>query len=192
MDIDIDFPSDFDPLDYFKDGIRASMVKDDNLIKHNAGVYFQTIPVDAVTNLAAIPFKEAEKLGYFKIDFLHINLLNDFKSKHEIRELLKIEPDWSLMESQEVVEKLFQIHKHFDVVQIIKPRSMEDICDCISVIRPGKKILLHMYTEDKARFREELYKTPDEPKAYYFKRSHALAYSANVILQLHLIKLGIL
>ena len=47
MDVDIDLATDFDPLDHFK-AIRASMVKNGKLIKHNAGVYFQHIPVDPI------------------------------------------------------------------------------------------------------------------------------------------------
>ena len=48
MDVDIDFKTTFDPLDYFDEAIRASMVnKDAQLIKHPAGVYFQSIPQDS-------------------------------------------------------------------------------------------------------------------------------------------------
>lgn len=189
MDIDIDFKTDFDPLDYFKEGTPAIIVKDGKIQKHTAGVYLQTIPIDPITKFAAIPHKEAEELGYFKIDFLHISLLNDFESKAEIRELIKHEPDWSLLQKQEVVEKLFQMGKHYDLILKMNPQSLEDMCDCVAIIRPGKKYLLPLYFEDRKRFREELYKKSDK---YYFKRSHALAYAANVVLQLHLIKAGIL
>lgn len=192
MDIDIDFKPDFNPLDFFKDGIRASQVeKDGTLRKHNAGVYFQSIPKDPLTNLAAIPFKEAEKMGYFKIDFLHIYLLEYFKSKEEIRQLMEIEPDWSLLDDPKVVEKLFQLGRHYDVIQTIQPRSVEDLCDCVAIIRPGKKRFLRYYRENKEVIREELYKVHEGDK-YTFKRSHALAYAFNVVLNLHLIKAGIL
>ena len=92
MDIDLDLKTDFDPLELF-DAVRASMIKNDDLIKHNVGVYFQSIPVDSMTGLAAIPYKQAEEEGYFKIDFLHLSLLDVFDSKEEIRELLKLEPE---------------------------------------------------------------------------------------------------
>ncbi len=190
MDIDIDFPSNFDPADYFT-GTKASMVLNDELKKHAAGYYFQDIPIDPITNLAAIPYKEADKLGYFKVDCLHVSLLDDFASKHEIRTLLNIEPDWSILEHQHVVEKLFQLHNHFDVVHTIQPKSAEDICDCISIFRPGKRHLLQHYRNNKKIIREELYKqSPDG--GYSFKKSHAMAYAMNVILQMHLIKAGII
>jgi DNA polymerase III alpha subunit len=190
MDIDIDFKTDFDPLDYFKDAVRASREEKGELKKHPAGAYLQSIPKDPITGLAAIPFKEAEELGYFKIDFLHISLLDDFASKEEIRQLLEIEPDWSLLEEQENVEKLFQIGNQFDVVQIIKPKSIEDLCDCIAIFRPGKKHLLRFYRENKDFIRQELFKKPE--KGYYFKKSHSLAYAMNIVLQMHLISAGIL
>jgi DNA polymerase III alpha subunit len=192
MDVDIDFKTNFNPLEYFKEGVRASQENKGNLQPHTAGIYFQKIPKDKISGLAAIPYQEAEELGYFKFDMLHLSLLDDFESKEEIRELLKIEPDWSLLEKQEVVEKLFQIHRQFDVVNIIKPKSIEDLCDCVAIYRPGKKHLIRHYNEDREFVRKELWKRPDDPEKYYFKRSHALAYAMNIVLQLHLISVGAL
>ncbi len=108
-DIDLDFPSSFTPEDFFKEAVRASQVTTGELRKHVAGMYFQSIPKDPITNLAAIPFKEAEALGYFKIDFLHISLLDIFESKEEIRALIELEPDWTILDEQKNVEKLFQL-----------------------------------------------------------------------------------
>ena len=192
MDIDIDFKTNFDPLDYFKEAVRASRVEKGELRKHPAGAYLQTIPKDPRTKLSAIPFEQAEELGYFKIDFLHISLLDDFESKEEIRRLLAIEPDWLILDEQENVEKLFQIKNQFDVVQKIKPKSIEDLCDVIAIFRPGKKHLLQHYNANKEFIRKELFRKPDDPDKYYFKKSHSLAYAMNIVLQMHLIKAGIL
>lgn len=185
MDVDIDLPTTFDPLDHF-DAIRASMVKGGQLAKHPAGVYFQNIPQDHVTKLAAIPFKEAEDMDYFKIDFLHLSFLDKFNNKDEIRQLLKIEPDWSLLESQDIVERLFQIHKHFDIVHQIHPTSVVTLADTIALIRPAKRQLLHNYIKQPDKVRKFLYTKPDDGK-YYFKKSHAIAYALTIVLQLHLI-----
>ena len=192
MDIDIDLRTSFKPEDYFKDGTRASRVENGELRPHTAGFYFQTIPKDPMTNIAAIPFKDAEELGYFKMDFLHLSLLDDFESKEEIRALLAMEPDWTILETQENVEKLFQLGRQFDIVHTIKPKSIEDLCDCVSIFRPGKRHLLQHYNANKEFIRKELYKPPDDPNKYYFKKGHALAYSLNIVLQMHLIKAGIL
>lgn len=186
MDIDIDFPTTFDPLDIF-DVTRASMVKSGKLVKHPVGVYFQDIPVDDVSGLSAIPYGRAEDLGYFKIDFLHLSILDHFTSKEEIRQLSKIPPDWSLLEDKEVVSKLFQIHRHYETIIKVKPRSVEELADVIALIRPGKRELLPAYIKNKSKVRPYLYTKPENGKQYY-KKSHAIAYALTIVLQLHLIK----
>jgi len=196
MDVDIDFPTDFDPLDYFETAIRASMVKDGQLKKHPAGVYFQNIAKDKLTELAAIPYEEAEELGFFKIDFLHLGLLDHFESKGEIRALIKIEPDWFLLRSADVVQRLFQIHRHFDIVSKVNPQSVQELADCIALIRPSKKFLLSKYTEakteeDKVNIRKILYAKPADGRMW-FKKAHSVAYALTIVLQLHLIKGGIM
>lgn len=190
-DIDIDLRTDFDPLKYFKDAVRASMVKDSQLTKHPAGAYFQPMPVDKVTGLAAIPYEQAEEMGYFKVDFLHLSLLDCFDNKDQIRTLLKQEPDWSLLEDSDVVEKLFQIHRHYDLISQVKPRSVQELADCIALIRPGKRQFLQAYLKDREKIRPFLYRQGNEDKSA-FRVSHSIAYALNIVLQLHLVKGGIL
>lgn len=191
MDIDIDLPSTFDPKKLFPEATLASMVQKGELKKHPVGVYFQNIAQDALTHLAAIPYAEAEEMGYFKIDFLSLTVLDNFESKAEIRQLLKIEPDWTLFYKRENVEKLFQIHKHYDTLIRIKPSSVQEVADTISLIRPGKKHLIDDYIKDRETTRVELY-TKNEDDKYFFKRSHAISYALTIVLQLHLIKGGII
>ena len=38
--------------------------------KHNTGVYFQPIPSFPIEGYSTIDHKEAEEMGYFKVDFL--------------------------------------------------------------------------------------------------------------------------
>lgn len=191
MDIDIDLKTDFDPLKYFKEAIRASMVKNGELVKHPAGAYFQHIPVDPVTGLAAAPYEQAEELGYFKIDFLHLSTLDYFNNKQEIRTLLKKEPDWDLLQDPDVVSKLFQVHRQFSVLNQCKPKSVQELADCIALIRPGKRALLQSYLKDRKGVRPFLYRQSSEDKSA-FKRSHAIAYALTIVLQLHLAKAEIL
>ena len=190
MDIDIDFSSTFDPRQLMKQAIPASMVKNGQLVKHPCGHYFQTIPIDSFTGFAAIPYEEAEVLGYFKIDFLHLSLLDSFKSKDEIRQLIAQEPDWSLLQNPEHVAKLFQIHKNEKLLRRVKPTSVQELADCIALIRPGKRHLLESYLHDKPGTRKQLY--AKEENGYSFKRSHALSYALTIILQMHLISRGTL
>ena len=186
-DIDIDTQSTFDAQTVFKNSVGASMVKNQELVKHPVGSYFQTIPVDSITNLAAIPYKEAEELGYFKVDFLHLSFLDNFESKKEIRLLLKREPNWDLLLIPSVVLQLAHLSNHYEVIALIKPRSVQEVADILALIRPSKRYLIPKYVEDREKTRVELYQSPKEKNAKWFKRSHSIAYALNIVLQLHLI-----
>lgn len=196
MDVDIDLQTTFDPLKFFNTAVPASMTKkakDEKLpvlVKHPCGHYFQDVPIDPVTHLSAIPFKEAEEAGYFKIDMLHLGLLDTIKSKSELRLLMSKEPDWSLLKDEEVVEKLFHLSKHYQLVNRVKPKTVQELADCMALIRPGRKHLVDMYVDDKEHVREYMLYIRTDDDEYTFKRSHAIAYAFNVVLQLHLIKQG--
>jgi hypothetical protein len=189
MDIDIDLKTDFDPKKVFPEVTNASMVENGELKKHLVGVYFQNIPVDPVTELAAIPYDRAEDFGFMKIDFLHLSVLDIFESKQEIRTLLKKAPDWSMLENREIVEKLFHISKHFDVIDRIKPTSVEELADVLALIRPGKTKLIHKYKTNKQEVRKELYTKRQNSD---LRKAHAVPYALLIVLQMHLIKAGIL
>jgi hypothetical protein len=191
MDIDIDLQTNFDPIKYFKDAIRASRVQNGELLKHPAGTYFQSIPVDSVTGLAAIPYEQAEDLGFFKVDFLHLSVLDNFETKHQIRTLLKKDPDWKLLEDPNIVIKLFQISKHFDLISQIKPKSVQELADCVAILRPKKRQMLNAYLKNKQKVRPFLYRQGDDDKSA-FRRGHAICYALNIVLQLHLVKSGII
>lgn len=189
MDIDIDFPSNFDLSKIVKDATPASMVKKGELVKHPCGYYLQTIPIDPVTKLAAIPYDRATEFGYFKIDFLHLSLLDGFTSKQEIKDLLKVDPKWDLLTDPIVVPKLFQLHRNHALLVKVKPQSVQEIADCIALIRPFKRDYLEPYLLDRNKVRPYLYRQDGEDKSS-FKRSHAIAYALTVVLQLHLIAQG--
>lgn len=189
MDIDIDLPTTFDPANHFPVTL-ASRVFNGELKKHPCGVYFQQMPRDPVTGLAAIPYKDASEYGYMKVDFLHLHVLDYFKSKHEIRALMKKTPKWGLLLRADVVPKLFQLNNSLDVLRKLQPNSTLELADCISIIRPGKQHLLDKYLINKEHTRLELYRI--EKGSYAYKKGHAIAYAMVVILQLHLIEAGIL
>jgi len=188
-DIDIDTDPSFDPTQFFP-WARASLVKNDELAEHNCGVHPQRIAVDPVTGYAAIPYKEAEALGYAKIDFLHLNVYDNFTSRKEIEELLEIEPDWGILTIPAEQGKLFQLSKHGDILTAVKPKSIEELADVLALIRPGKRQYVNLYKSQKEATRRILY-AKDE-KGYSFKKSHAIAYAMVIVLQLHLISTGVL
>lgn len=191
MDIDLDLPSNFDVNKVFNQAITASRVQNKQLVKHPTGAYFQKIPIDKQTNLAAIPYDKAEKLGYIKIDFLHLSLLKLFKNKNQMRKLLNKEPDWNILHWSSAVKQMFHIHNHFNVVQKVRPRCIEELADCLALIRPSKRYLLSQYAlirnRPKDHIRKLLYMKPHDNQ-YHFKRSHAIAYACTVVLQMHIFK----
>jgi DNA polymerase III alpha subunit len=184
MDIDIDLRPDFNPDEFF-DVRYASMDEDGEIRKHPAGVYFQEIPVDKITGLAAIPYKQSEEMGYTKLDFLHLSILKDFSSKEQIRELLEKEPDWSLLKNEKVVSNLFHIGNHYGVVNRVNPQSVLELSDILALIRPGKRHLLDDYLESPENIRPELYTKKINSD---MRKSHTIPYALLIVLQLHLVK----
>lgn len=189
MDVDIDVDKTrFDPQHYFPAWPRAMVLKDGKLSPHPCGVYPQRIAVDPVTGYAAIPYDQAEDFGYLKVDFLNLTVYKHFTSRAEIEDLLKKEPDWTLLQLPSAQEKIFQLGKHGALLSDLKPRSIMEVADIMALIRPGKKHFTGLYKTDREAARRILF-AKDET-GYSFKKSHALAYSYVVHLQLHLIEMG--
>jgi hypothetical protein len=189
FDIDIDLPSSFKAPDFFKDWVPASILQNESLRPHPCGIYPQSIAKDEFTDLACIPYDIADEMGYLKLDFLHLNIYDYFQSREEIEELVEIEPDWDLLLVPSNIKKLYQLSNHIDLVLQLKPRSIEDLADAIALIRPGKIELLPIYLANKAKGRQLLYSKNSQ--GFAFKKSHSLAYSLVIVLQLHLIDAGI-
>jgi hypothetical protein len=183
IDIDIDPRANLNALNM----VRASMVENNMLKQHPVGIYLQTIPIDTDTGLAAIPYTEASNYDYIKIDVLHLNILKMFESRQEVLAVLKLEPDWDLLRDKTVVEKLFHIKKHFELVSKCKPKCIEDLADILALIRPNKILLADKYIKSKSEVRKVLYEKIDESD---LRKSHAIAYALNIVLQMNLIKLG--
>lgn len=188
MDVDIDCDPRFKPYKIFPCWPRASILRDGKLTPHPCGVYPQKMAADPVTGLAAIPYEEAEDLGYLKVDFLHLMVYQHFNTRAEIDALVKKDPDWSLLLVPSVQGKLFQLAKHGELLTKLKPKSIMELADIMALIRPGKRQFIGLYEKDRAAARRILY-AKDET-GYSFKKSHALAYSYVVVLQLHLIEQG--
>ena len=188
-DIDIDVKSSFNPLKIFNGSKKASIVQDGKLRPHPCGVYFQKIPSDPITGLAAIPYKEAEELEFLKIDFLHLSLYDKFESRSDIENLLKVEPNWSLLKIPSVVKQLFQLSNHFEILNKVSPKSINQLADVLALIRPSKRFLIPYYLKDPAKYRTDLYKKSVD-ESYGFKKAHAVAYALTIVLQLHLIECG--
>lgn len=179
-DIDIDIRDREEILELINH-IPASIIKDDTIEKHNTGVYIQNIPKDPITGLASIDYDRAEELGYIKIDLLNLNAYKDIKSNEKIQELIDKEPTWDLLQHEEIVAKLYHIHDHFDIVNKMKPESVEQLAMVLALIRPGKRYLLgRNWTE----IEKEIWVKKEGDK-YSFKKAHGLAYALLIVMQMN-------
>jgi hypothetical protein len=188
-DIDIDTANSFAPKDIFPTCVYASRVQNNELLKHPVGVHFQNIPIDPVTKLSAIPYNQISEYEYYKIDMLHISVLDVFDNKDQIKKLLKKAPNWDLLLNPDHTHKLFQLNKQYELLHQVRPRSIIELADCIALIRPGKRFLLNKYLTHRESTRALIYQKQHDSD---YKKSHAIAYAHIVVLQLHLIQANIL
>ena len=182
MDIDIDFPDRDRALSVLKH-ICASRVDNDKLVPHNTGVYLQSVPYDPVTNLSNIDYKTAEERGYFKIDFLNVNVYNGVKDEAHLKQLMEVEPLWDLLEQDDFANLLFHLNGHGSILRTMKPKNLEQLAAVLAMIRPAKR---HLIGQGWDEVLGEVWNKPDNGE-YYFKKAHAIGYAMAVVVQMNLI-----
>jgi len=126
-------------------------------------------------------YKKAEDLGYFKIDLLNVNIYEYVKNEAHLNTLLKRDPDWHLLLHKEIVQQLFHIHDHYDIVVQMQPRSIDQLAMVLAIIRPAKRSLLG---ESWQSIQKQVWLKPKD-NSYYFKKSHAVSYAYAIIVQLN-------
>lgn len=182
-DIDIDFADRSHILSIIK-YVPARQTVDDRVRKHNSGVYVTSIPQDPVHGCAAIDYEEADRRGYFKIDFLNMSVYQLIKDQEHYEQMLTATPPWSrLWEDQEWAKQLVHVGNYTESLKLMRPDSIERMAAFISVIRPGKAHLQNKEWKD-------VFATVwdgDNSRGYTFKKSHAISYSALVILHMNLL-----
>lgn len=181
-DIDIDFLDRTQILSVLEH--RVAMRRNNSqVLKHNTGIYFQDIPCDPFSNLSTIEYDSADDRGYFKIDLLNVSMYDGVRDEDHLSHLLHTQPLWDLLEHEEVVTQLFHINGHFSLVQKLKPTSIEQLAAVLAIIRPAKRYLAD---SDWNTIMKEVWVRP-EGDLYFFKKSHAIAYAAAIVVQLNLI-----
>lgn len=156
----------------------------DKAEKHPTGIYFQNIPRDPMTNVSTIDHRIANDYGYFKIDFLNVNMYENVRSEEHLLELLNKEPPWDFFEFEEITDKLFHLNGYSYLLQKYKPQSVEDLAMILAMIRPAKAYL-QSYEWDKVR--TEIWDKNLDKTEYSFKRQHAVSYSLAIIVNLNLL-----
>ena len=181
-DVDIDFYDRDNTLKFFKH-TPASMIREGNVEKHKTGVYFHAVPEHPVTGHASLDYKNAEGRGYFKIDCLNVNVYKDIKSEQELVELMIQEPDWDMLKDAKIVENLFHLNGHYNIVSKLEPKTIEQLAAVLAIIRPAKRYLMH---KDWEEIMKDVWVRPTDG-SYFFKKSHAIAYAQAIVVQMNLI-----
>jgi DNA polymerase III alpha subunit len=182
MDIDIDFLDREQALALFKH-VRASRINDNKLVKHNTGVYLHEVPMNAVENLCAVPYEEAEERKYFKIDFLNVGIYKGVRDETHLIQLMETEPLWDLLLDDDFTQNLFHVNGHGSILRQSKPRSIEQLAAVLAMIRPAKRYLIG---KEWTTIMTEVWTKPENDD-YFFKKSHATAYAVAIAVQMNLI-----
>jgi len=178
-DIDIDFADRNDILNK----IKHRVAKLDTGKKHNTGIYVTEVPHNPVDNLATIDYKDAEERGYFKLDFLNVNIYKNVKDEEHLQQLMEKEPLWDLLTHKEFSDQLFHVAGHNTLLKEMKPKSLEQLAACLAMIRPAKRNLVGQPWDTVMK---EVWTKP-EGDEYFFKKSHATAYAVGVVVHMNLL-----
>jgi DNA polymerase III alpha subunit len=181
-DIDIDFADRTRALKLFQHTVAS---RDDRgeVKAHNTGIYATDIPKDIRTNLSTIDYKTAEDRGYFKIDFLNVNVYNQVKDEEHLKFLMEQEPLWDLLLQDEFANLLFHLNGHGEVLRRTCPTSVEQLGAVLAMIRPAKRYLIGKTWPE---IMTEVWTKPTTDE-YYFKKAHAIAYAMAIVVQMNLI-----
>jgi len=182
FDVDIDMANRDDFLKLVNH-TPASIKKDSTFNKHNTGVYFQNIPNFPLEGYSTIDHKKAEQEGWFKVDFLNNHIYTGIQDETHLDKLVDTEPMWELFEHKEVVEQLFHISNHYEIIKQHLPNSLDQLAMILAIIRPGKR---HLVGKSWEQIEADVWVKPTD-NSYFFKKSHSYGYALAIIVQLNLI-----
>ena len=178
-DIDIDFAN----RDVLLSKIKHRVAKLPTGKKHNTGVYVTEVPHNPVDNLSTINYKDAEDRGYFKLDFLNVNIYKEIKDEEQLQQLMKKEPIWQLLEHDDFNKKVFHLNGHGELLRQLKPTSVSQLAATLAIIRPAKR---HLATTGWSHIMEHVWIKPTDGE-YFFKKAHAVSYAMAVVVHMNLL-----
>ena len=184
-DIDIDF-ADREQILNLVQHIPARQIVQNQVRRHNSGVYVTAIPYDPVNNCAAIDYETAEQRRYFKIDFLNMGVYQLIKSPDHYKEMLTTTPPWNQLWQDSIwAGQLVHVGNYTELLKSMRPDSIPRMAAFISIIRPGKA---HLQNCPWAEVFDSVW-NGDDSKGFVFKHAHAIGYAALVALHMNLINL---
>jgi len=182
-DIDIDL-ADRDQLLHLISATPARQMHQEQVRRHNSGVYVTDIPRDPVNACAAIDYETAEQLGYFKIDLLNMSVYALIQDQAHYDQMLVQEPPWTrLWTDPDWAKQLAHIGNYTELLKTMQPDSIPRMAAFISIIRPGKA---HLQNQPWDQVFESVW-DGDSSRGFVFKKSHAVSYAALVALHMNLL-----
>lgn len=182
-DIDIDF-ADRDLMLKLIRHTPARQVVQGQVRRHNSGVYVTDIPYDPVNECAALEYEQAEDRGYFKIDFLNMNVYKLIKSPSHYQEMLAAAPPWDqLWQDTNWSKQLVHVGNYTELLKNMRPATIPQMAAFISIIRPGKS---HLQNQPWMDVFATVWDGNDS-QGYTFKKSHSLSYAMLVVLHMNLL-----
>lgn len=181
-DIDIDLGDRDGAARLFTKAVIASQAQKGKLVPHKNGLYFQRVPVDRATGLAAFHYHEAEERGYFKIDLLHNRIYDTIETEEELDAILAepIDWDWFLddrfFDNEDPKHCLFHLgNKWGFLCKKYPPRSIQDLAALMNLKTPAKA---YLYKENATwdEIRGRIWQKESNGE-YGFKKSHSIAYA---------------
>jgi hypothetical protein len=182
-DIDLDF-ADRNQILRLIQHTPARQLHQEQVRRHNSGVYVTDIPYDPINQCAALDYEAAESRGYFKIDFLNMSVYQLIKSPEHYEQMLSQEPNWSRLWTDTAwTSQLVHVGNYTDLLKTMRPDSIPRMAAFISIIRPGKA---HLQNQLWDQVFESVW-DGDTSRGYTFKRSHSISYAALVALHMNLL-----
>jgi hypothetical protein len=182
-DIDIDF-ADRDSVLKLIEHVPARQTVNGQVRRHNSGIYVTDIPRDPVADCAALDYETAESRGYFKLDFLNMSVYQLVKDPTHYEVMLAVTPPWErLWTDREWAQQLVHVGQYTNLLEIMRPDSIQRLAAFISIIRPGKA---HLQTRPWT----EVFATVwdgDTSRGYTFKKAHSISYAMLVSLHMNLL-----
>ena len=157
--------------------------------KHIVGVYFHAVPFDPQMEICSLDHKVAQDRGYFKVDLLNVKAygLDKVRDEEHLDTLVNTEPMWEILEDEDLVNRLFHLNGHFNIVKEMNPTNVLELAMTLAIIRPAKRYLLGKSWEE---VKKEIWIKP-EGDSYYFKKSHSIGYATAIVVQMNLMIEGL-
>ena len=180
-DVDIDFADRDDILKLIKH-TSAMQNNDQGIRRHNSGVYVTDIPYNPLTDTASIDYQTAEERGYFKIDFLNVNVYKLIKDQAHYDELMARDVPWLRLKDKTFFEQVIHIGNHYDLVGELALDTIPRMAMFLALIRPAKR---HLVGKTWADISKDIWTKTDDQ--YFYKKSHAVSYALLVTLHMKLL-----